>query len=94
MDKLPDSEIVKALECCSGFYHKCTECPFKVAGGCATIDKGGIYLDLINRTKANENHYRRKVQNQKQELIPFWGISIYLSPFLKHFGVFAVNYYC
>ena len=53
-DKLTDKEIVNVLEIMVQIGDE--------------ICLASVVLDLINRTKANENHYRRKVQNQKEEL--------------------------
>lgn len=73
-NKLTDTEIKKALECCSqsGDFTKtqdeiCSPCPYSSYGDCTGLLKANT-LDLINRTKANEQHYRQKVQNQKEEL--------------------------
>ena len=67
-DKLTDREIVKALECCSNYesHEQCKKCPFK--GGCQMNELEGLALDLINRLQCERNKYRRKVQNQHEEL--------------------------
>ena len=69
MDKLPDGEIVKALENCQKPHDNdtCKNCKYKMPFGCRDALCNDI-LGLINRTKGNENHYRRKIQNQKEEL--------------------------
>ena len=50
-NKLTDSEIVKALECCKSDGIICFECPYKKTNGC--MEKlSADALDLINRQKA------------------------------------------
>jgi hypothetical protein len=67
-----DKEITKALECCgknhiTGSTDACEHCFLQNSAMCVTelIYKS---LDLINRLKGDVIHYRRKAQNQKQEL--------------------------
>ena len=63
-DKLTDKEIVKALE------NEIHLAEYVDSDYCSNTEVSLLKstLDLINRTKANENHYRQKVQDQKQEL--------------------------
>ena len=49
--KLPDSEIIKALECCVKETHTCLECPYTEFGQCEFLVMKDA-LDLINRQKA------------------------------------------
>ena len=57
-DKLTDSEIVKALECCANYKHtKCKGCP--LGEDCMNVSICGLALDLINRLKEeNESLYK------------------------------------
>lgn len=69
---MTDKEIIQALECCgknhiTGSTDACEHCFLQNSAMCVTelIYKA---LDLINRIKGDVIHYRRKAQNQKQEL--------------------------
>jgi hypothetical protein len=65
MSKITDKDIIEALECCIS-AESCCECGYtKICDG-TTIHQ--FALALINRLKADVIHYRRKAQNQKQEL--------------------------
>ncbi len=53
-DKLPDSEIVKALKICSTYKGKCTDCPAFVKvdrSNCKKVLLGAV--EIINRQKAD-----------------------------------------
>lgn len=65
-NSLSDKKIMKALERCF-IHHNCTDCPQKGNEQCLENAVKEAF-NLINRTKANERHYRRKVQNQKKEI--------------------------
>ena len=64
---MTDKETIKSLECCIAPTSECNKCPAKVYAedNCFDLAKEKA-LDLINRTKGNEIHYRRKVQNQRE----------------------------
>ena len=67
MENLNAEQIKKALECC--ILGDCQGCFYgDTDQRHCKDDLMQNTLDLINRTKANEQHYRRKVQNQKEEL--------------------------
>ena len=55
---MTDAEIIKALECCSTYKGKCTDCPAFVKvdrSNCKQVLFGA--REIINRLKAeNENH--------------------------------------
>ena len=62
--KLTDSEIVKALECCTE-QHSCTECPlFKTKSKCTDF-----FLDLVNRLQA-ENEKLKIWVSQNEGVLP------------------------
>ena len=63
-DKLTDKEIVKALECCSTYKGKCTDCPAFVKvdrSNCKQVLLGAI--EIINRLQ-EENETLRDVVKQ------------------------------
>ena len=66
-----DKEIVKALECCCSEEVQCRNCTLpqnvKDSLECGTVIAKEC-LDLINRTKEKEKHYRQKVQNQRETI--------------------------
>lgn len=68
--KLSDSEIIKALECCSVEGHfVCNECPAWVESRC--IAKNKYILDLINRLQAKfikEQNKNSKLRNERNHL--------------------------
>ena len=49
-NKMKDSDIIKALECCSGI-DKCIDCPYTTINDCAKQNAKDV-IDLINRQKA------------------------------------------
>lgn len=55
---MTDNEIIEALECCSTYKGKCTDCPAFIKvdrSNCKQVLLGAI--EIINRQKAeNENH--------------------------------------
>ena len=56
---LTDNEIVKALECCSTYKGKCTDCPAFVKvdrSNCKQVLLGAI--DLINRLQAENDNLK------------------------------------
>lgn len=58
---MTDSEIIKALECCSVEGHfVCNECPAWVESRC--IAKNKYILDLINRLQAENERLRNHIQ--------------------------------
>ena len=64
---MTDNEIVKALECCVLGY--CRGCFYgETDQRHCKDDLMTNALDLINRTKAKEKHYRQKVQNQRETI--------------------------
>ncbi len=66
--KLTDKEIIAAMEWCYGCTSdKCRNCPLEDTAFCEEKLQD-LSIDLINRTKANEIHYRRKVQNQRETI--------------------------
>lgn len=70
--KLTDSEIIKAFECC--YCDKpCRECPYYVNFECTLPKDDTEFLpkkmtEIINRLQCERNKYRRKVQNQREEI--------------------------
>ena len=67
MNKLTDTEIVKALECCC--VSECDECPYDEQTACVEILKEGA-LALINRQKAEiENNAQFTMQYSQLELL-------------------------
>ena len=65
-NKLTDSEIVKALECCSG-KGDCRSCPYKNRENC-TQDLKLETADLINRQKAEIERLWLCVNELKKEI--------------------------
>ena len=69
---MTDKEIIKALGCCIS-DENCESCPLhheKIENACilTVVEFYKEILALINRLKGDAIHYRRKAQNQKQEL--------------------------
>jgi hypothetical protein len=61
-DKLTDSEIVKALECCSTYKGKCTDCPAFVKvdrSNCKQVLLGAI--EIINRLQAENERLKENL---------------------------------
>ena len=63
MNKLTDSEIVKALELCKGKKCKCTDCPIdQHSARCISVLAENA-LDLINHQKAEIERLMQKLQH-------------------------------
>ena len=65
---MTDSEIVKALECCTTKTHTCLECPYKDFGQCEYQVMNDT-LDLINRLQAENEDYKALYEGVKTEHI-------------------------
>ena len=62
--KLTESEIMKALECCStGLAEDCAECPHE--SNCLKVSLEGLALDLINRKNAEIERLEKAIEVQE-----------------------------
>ena len=68
-DKLTDSEIIKALECCSE-ENKCRQCPYYNKGNfkCLNYKFFKDLLDLINRLQAENERLKKSLKEQGKRL--------------------------
>ena len=67
--KLTDSEVVKALECCTTNVASCKDCPAFVKvdrSNCKKYFRGA--LDLINRLQAENESWQAAYMTEKQEI--------------------------
>ena len=66
-DKLTDSEIVKALECCADYKNtKCKGCPLEES--CVDNNICGLALDLINHLQEQNEHYSHNVKEMTNSI--------------------------
>ena len=69
-NKLTDNEIVKALECCSTYKGKCTDCPAFVKVDCSNCKKVLLgAVEIINRLQADCENYKQVAENQQSVTI-------------------------
>ena len=66
---LTDAEIIKALECCSTYKGKCTDCPAFVKvdrSNCKKVLLGAV--EIINRQKAEIERLQKTIDKLKLEM--------------------------
>lgn len=59
---MQDNEIIKALECCTGYVNDCFNCPYRKDEFCDTSFPRDA-LDLINRQKAENERLKNYNEN-------------------------------
>jgi FtsZ-binding cell division protein ZapB len=67
---MTDNEIVKALECCSTYKGKCTDCPAFVKvdrSNCKQVLLGAI--EIINRLQADKEYYKKNRDKYQDDVM-------------------------